>query len=60
MQSGFKPATIVFNLLWRSAMTVVFDLAYEKGGLPLSVSAHFWSDIVAVMARWWFYGGSAN
>lgn len=59
IQAGYKRNTIIFNFAWRSAMTLVFDAAYEKGGLPLSISAHFWSDLTAVMLRWWFYGGKS-
>ena len=55
--AGLKAETIIFNFGWRSAMTLVFDLAYDAGGLPLSVSTHFWSDLVLIMAQWLFYGG---
>jgi membrane protease YdiL (CAAX protease family) len=58
VQSGFKDTTIVFNFFWRSAMTLVFDAAYDKGGLPLAIGVHFWSDLLLVMSKWWFYGGS--
>ena len=55
--SGLRTETIVFNFAWRSAMTLVFDAAYDAGGLPLSVAAHFWSDLVLIMARWLWYEG---
>jgi len=58
IQSNFKTQTILFNFVWRSSMTLVFDMAYDKGGLPLAISTHFWSDLVLVMSRWWFYGGA--
>ena len=59
ISQGLKPETMIFNFAWRAAMTLVFDAAYDKGGLPLSIATHFWSDLVLVMSRWWFYGGSA-
>lgn len=57
LQAGFKTETILFNFCWRSAMTLVLDSAYDRGGLPLSVATHFWGDFVLIMARWLFYGG---
>lgn len=57
LQSGFKTETILFNFFWRSAMTLAFDAAYDRGGLPLSVATHFLSDFILVMSRWFFYGG---
>jgi len=57
IESGLKTETILFNFGWRSAMTMVFDIAKDKGGLPLAVAVHFWSDLVLVLARWVFYGG---
>jgi membrane protease YdiL (CAAX protease family) len=58
LKSGFKPSTVLFNFAWRSAMTLLFDAAYDRGGLPRSVALHYWSDVVLVMSRWLFYGGS--
>jgi len=60
ISQGLKPETMVFNFAWRAAMTLVFDAAYDKGGLPLSIATHFWSDLVLVMSRWWFYGGATR
>ena len=58
VQRGFKPPTVAFNFAWRSAMTLAFDAAYDRGGLPLSVALHYWSNLLLAMSRWWFYGGS--
>jgi membrane protease YdiL (CAAX protease family) len=60
LQAGFKPSTVVFNFAWRSAMTLLFDAAYDRGGLPRSVALHYWSDVLLIMSRWMFYGGAAE
>jgi hypothetical protein len=39
-------------------MTLVFDFAYDEGGLPLSTAAHFWSDVLLLTLRWLAYGGA--
>jgi len=57
MQRGFKPPTVAFNVAWRSAMTPAFDATYDRGGLPLSVALHYWSNVLLAMSHWWFYGG---
>jgi membrane protease YdiL (CAAX protease family) len=60
LQAGFKPSTVAFNFAWRSAMTLLFDVAYDRGGLPRSTALHYWSDVLLVMSRWLFYGGAAG
>jgi hypothetical protein len=54
---SFKPSTVVFNFLWKSAMAFLFDAACDSGGLPRSVALHYGSDLILVMSRWLFYGG---
>ena len=58
VQRGFKPPTVAFNFAWRSEMTLAFDAAYDRGGLPLSVALHYWSNLLLATSRWWFYGGN--
>lgn len=60
LQAGFKPSTVVFNFFWRSTMTLLFDVAYDSGGLPRSAALHYWSDVLLLMSRWLFYGGGAE
>lgn len=56
IEAGLKAGTVLFNFGWRSAKTVAFDEAEDRGGVPLAVAVHFWSDFVLIMARWVFYG----
>jgi len=56
--SGFGLGTIAFQFLWRAGMTLVYDRAYETGGLPLSAAVHMWSDVVLLTARWLLFGGA--
>jgi len=55
--AGYSAATIVFQYFWRSGMTLVFDTAYDQGGLPLSAAVHMWSDVLLLLAQWLVYGG---
>jgi membrane protease YdiL (CAAX protease family) len=57
ISAGLKKETILFNFGWRSVMTLIFDAANDKGGIPLAVAVHFWSDFILIMARWLFYNG---
>jgi len=56
--AGFGFGTVAFQFLWRSGMTLVFDKAYDTGGLPLSAAVHMWSDVVLLMVRWLVFGGA--
>ena len=55
--AGFSAATIVFQFFWRSGMTLVFDTAYDQGGIALSAAVHMWSDVLLLLAQWLVYGG---
>jgi membrane protease YdiL (CAAX protease family) len=55
--AGYSPGTIVFQYFWRSGMTLVFDAAYDRGGLPLSAAVHMWSDVLLLTVQWLVYGG---
>jgi membrane protease YdiL (CAAX protease family) len=55
--AGYPAGTIVFQYLWRSGMTLVFDTAYDQGGLPLSAAVHMWSDVLLLLIQWMVYGG---
>ena len=55
--ADYSAATIVFQFFWRSGMTLVFDTAYDQGGLPLSAAVHMWSDVLLLMVQWLVYGG---
>ena len=55
--AGYSPRTIVFQYVWRSGMTLVFDEAYDQGGLPLSAAVHMWSDVLLLLVQWLAYGG---
>jgi membrane protease YdiL (CAAX protease family) len=57
IRSGTKTETMIFNFAWRSAMTLIFDVCYDTGGLERSTATHFWSDFILIMARWVFCGG---
>ena len=41
----------------RMATTLLFDIAYDRGGLPLSTGIHSWFNFVAFTARWMKTGG---
>jgi membrane protease YdiL (CAAX protease family) len=56
-RAGLKPSTVAFNFAWRSVVTLLFDAAYDRGGLPRAVALHFWSDLLLVASRWLFTGG---
>ena len=36
----------------RSATTLLFDFAYDKGGLPASVAMHFWFNAISFTTNW--------
>jgi membrane protease YdiL (CAAX protease family) len=55
--AGYSTGTVVFQYFWRSGMTLVFDTAYEQGGLPLSAAVHMWSDVLLLLVQWLVYGG---
>jgi len=38
-------------------MTLVFDTAYDRGGIPLSAAVHMWSDVMLLLIQWLVYGG---
>ena len=41
----------------RMASTLLFDFAYDRGGLPLSTAIHTWFNFVAETMRWVKSGG---
>ena len=58
VRAGLPLHAILFNAGFRAAMTVVYDFAYDRGGLPLCAAAHFWSDLLLLTARWFVYAGA--
>jgi membrane protease YdiL (CAAX protease family) len=58
--AGYPGGTIAFQFLWRAGMTLVFDAAYDQGGLPLSAAVHVWSDVLLLLVQWLVYGGVAE
>lgn len=58
LRNGFDSKIILFNFMYRSLMTLCFDIAYDQGGLPLSSAVHMWSDVMLLTMRWLFYGGA--
>jgi membrane protease YdiL (CAAX protease family) len=55
--ADYPAGTILFQYLWRSGMTLVFDTAYDRGGIPLSAAVHMWSDVMLLLIQWLVYGG---
>jgi membrane protease YdiL (CAAX protease family) len=58
LKNGFDNNILIFNFIYRSLMTLCFDIAYDKGGLPLSSAVHMWSDVMLLTMKWLFYGGA--
>jgi len=60
LNAGYPAGTVAFQFFWRAGMTLVFDAAYDKGGLALSATVHMWSDVVLLLVQWLAYGGVAQ
>lgn len=54
--STFEEAADKF--IFRSLSTLLFDFAYDKGGLPASTALHFWFNNVSSTINWLSNGGS--
>jgi len=55
--AGFSTGTVAFQFIWRAGMTLVFDEAYDQGGVPLAAAVHMWSDVLLLLVQWLAYGG---
>jgi len=47
-----EPGEITGLFLMRGVSTLFFDYAYDKGGLPLSVTLHTWLNMLGYTTRW--------
>ncbi len=52
-----KSDLIVGNFINRGIATVLFDYAYDRGGLPLAVSLHTWFNFINFTTNWMRDGG---
>jgi membrane protease YdiL (CAAX protease family) len=50
---------MAIQFLIRSSSTLLFDYAYDRGGLPLSTAIHTWFNFVALSMGWAKTGGTA-
>ncbi|NQT26919.1 CPBP family intramembrane metalloprotease [candidate division KSB1 bacterium] len=48
---------IIGQFIQRGVATLLFDFAYDKGGLPLSVSLHTWFNFINFTTNWMRDGG---
>ena len=48
---------ILEQFINRGVSTLLFDFAYDKGGLPLSVALHTWFNMISYTSRWFRDGG---
>ena len=48
---------ITEQFIIRGVSTLLFDFAYDKGGLPLSVALHTWFNLISFTSRWMADGG---
>ncbi len=58
--AGRKSDYIVEQFIIRGISTLLFDFAYDKGGLPLSVSLHTWFNMIGFTSRWIAEGGTPD
>jgi len=49
---GKSSEDIIEQFVFRSVATLLFDHAYDKGGLPLSTALHLWFNVVSVSMDW--------
>jgi membrane protease YdiL (CAAX protease family) len=57
---GRSWASIGIQFGIRMGSTLLFDLAYDRGGLPLSTAIHSWFNFIAFTAGWLKTGGVEN
>ncbi len=57
MAAGRDSEEIFGRFIERGIATLLFDYAYDKGGLPLSVSLHTWFNFINFTTRWMAEGG---
>ena len=48
---------MINNFIFRSFSTLLFDFAYDKGGLPASTALHFWFNNLGSTINWFGKGG---
>ncbi|GAJ08257.1 unnamed protein product, partial [marine sediment metagenome] len=51
---------ITEQFIVRGVSTLLFDYAYDKGGLPLSVAIHTWFNLISFTSRWMAEGGTPD
>jgi len=55
-----KPFDIGKQFVVRGTVTLLFDYAYDKGGLPLSVAIHTWFNFLSFTSTWMAEGGALS
>lgn len=50
--AGRDAGYITEQFIVRGVSTLLFDFAYDKGGLPLSVSLHTWFNLIGFTSSW--------
>ena len=58
LTEGKSLQQILINQVQAVSLNLIFDWAYEKGGLPMAVSAHAWSLFASLAAKEFLTGGS--
>jgi len=60
LAAGQDSEEIIGNFIERGIATLLFDYAYDKGGLPLSVALHTWFNLINFTGRWMADGGTPD
>jgi len=58
--AGRDAEYITKQFIIRGVSTLLFDYAYDKGGLPLSVALHTWFNLIGFTSRWMADGGTPD
>ncbi len=58
--AGRDAEYITKQFIIRGVSTLLFDFAYDKGGLPLSVALHTWFNLIGFTSRWMADGGTPD
>ena len=58
--AGRDTEYIAQQFVIRGVSTLLFDYAYDKGGLPLSVALHTWFNLISFSSRWMADGGTPD
>jgi hypothetical protein len=58
--AGVPLFNVGFNFVLRGIATILLDIAYDMGGLPLSTALHFWYDFAIATVEYLYKGGAPS